>query len=149
AVVAMDRMNKIVSFNAYDRAVKVQAGVITQQLQEFAEEQGLFYPVDFASAGSSQIGGNIGTNAGGIKVIRYGMTREWVSGLTVVTGEGEILELNQGLMKNATGYDLRHLFIGSEGTLGIIVCATIQLVRQPETLTALVLAANSTGDFSE
>src|SRR5699024_10656108 len=79
AVVAMDRMNKIVSFNAYDRAVKVQAGVITQQLQEFAEEQGLFYPVDFASAGSSQIGGNIGTNAGGIKVIRYGMTREWVS----------------------------------------------------------------------
>src|SRR5699024_11231943 len=109
----------------------------TQQLQECAEEPGLFYPVGFASAGSSQIGGNICTKAGGIKVIRYGMTREWVSGLTVVTGEGEILELNQVLMKNATGYDLRHLFIGSEGTLGIIVDATIQLARQPENLTAL------------
>lgn len=147
AVVAMDRMNKVLSFDVYDRAVKVQAGVITQQLQEFAEEQGLFYPVDFASAGSSQIGGNIGTNAGGIKVIRYGMTREWVSGLTVVTGNGDVLELNQGLMKNATGYDLRHLFIGSEGTLGIIVDATIQLARQPENLTALVLGANSFADI--
>lgn len=146
AVVAMDRMNKVVSFDPFDRAVKVQAGVVTQQLQEFAEEQGLFYPVDFASAGSSQIGGNIGTNAGGIKVIRYGMTRDWVSGLTVVTGAGDVLELNQGLMKNATGYDLRHLFIGSEGTLGIIVDATIQLARPPENLTALVLGVNTFDD---
>lgn len=147
AVVAMDRMNKVLSYNPFDRAVKVQAGVVTQQLQEYAEEKGLFYPVDFASAGSSQIGGNIGTNAGGIKVIRYGMTREWVSGLTVVTGKGEVLELNQGLMKNATGYDLRHLFIGSEGTLGIIVDATIQLARQPEDLTALVLGVTSFDDL--
>lgn len=147
AVVAMDRMNRVLGFDAFNRSVKVQAGVVTQQLQEFAQEQGLFYPVDFASAGSSQIGGNIGTNAGGIKVIRYGMTREWVSGLTVVTGEGEILELNNGLMKNATGYDLRHLFIGSEGTLGIIVDATIQLARQPDNLTALVLGANSFADI--
>lgn len=147
AVVAMDRMNKVLEFNPYDRSVKVQAGVVTQQLQEFAEEKGLFYPVDFASAGSSQIGGNIGTNAGGIKVIRYGMTREWVSGLTVVTGKGEVLELNNGLMKNATGYDLRHLFIGSEGTLGIIVDATIQLARQPENLTALVLGVNTFDDI--
>src|SRR5699024_11053163 len=147
AVVAMDRMNKVVSFNPFDRAVKVQAGVDTQQLQEFAEEQGVFYPVDFASAGSSQIGGNIGTNAGGIKVIRYGMTRDWVSGVTVVTGAGDVLELNQGLMKNATGYDLRHLFIGSEGTLGIVVDATIQLARQPENLTALVLGVNTFDDI--
>src|SRR5699024_12308496 len=99
----MDRMNKVVSFNPFDRAVKVQAGGVRQQLQEFAQEQGLFYPVDFASAGSSQIGGNIGTNAGGIKVIRYGMTREWVSGLTVVRGEGEVLELNNGLRKSDSG----------------------------------------------
>ena len=70
-VVAFDRMNKILDFNEFDRAVTVQPGVITQQLQEFADEKGLFYPVDFASAGSSQIGGNINTNAGGIKVIRY------------------------------------------------------------------------------
>src|SRR5699024_12276165 len=120
----MDRMNKVVSFNPFDRAVKVQAGVVTQQLQEFAEEQGLFYPVDFASAGSSQIGGNIGTNAGGIKVIRYGMTRDWVSGVTVVTGAGDVLELNKGRMKNATGYDLRQLFIDAEGTQGHVVEAT-------------------------
>lgn len=117
----------------------VEAGVITEQLQDWAEEQGLFYPVDFASAGSSQMGGNISTNAGGIKVIRYGMTRDWVVGLKVVTGSGDILELNNGLMKNNAGYDLRHLIIGAEGTLGLVVEATIRLTRPPKNLTALVL----------
>ena len=140
-VVAFDRMNKILEFNEFDRAVTVQPGVITQQLQEFAEQKGLFYPVDFASAGSSQIGGNIGTNAGGIKVIRYGMTRDWITGLKVVTGKGELLDLNKGLIKNATGYDFRHLFIGAEGTLGFVVEATVKLARQPKDLTALVLGA--------
>ena len=97
--------------------------------------------MDFASAGSSQIGGNIGTNAGGIKVIRYGMTRDWITGLKVVTGKGELLDLNKGLIKNATGYDFRHLFIGSEGTLGFVVEATVKLTRQPKDLTCLVLGA--------
>lgn len=137
-VVAMDAMNKVLDFNLLDRAVTVQAGVVTKQLQDFAEQKGLYYPVDFASAGSSQIGGNIGTNAGGIKVIRYGMTRNWISGLKVVTGKGDVLELNKGLAKNATGYDLRHLFIGSEGTLGIVCEATVQLARAPQNLTVLV-----------
>lgn len=140
-VVAFDRMNKILNFNEFDRAVTVQPGVITQQLQDFAEDNGLFYPVDFASAGSSQIGGNIGTNAGGIKVIRYGMTRDWITGLKVITGKGELLDLNKGLIKNATGYDFRHLFIGAEGTLGFVVEATVKLARQPKDLTALVLGA--------
>src|SRR5690554_5505483 len=81
-VVAFDYMNQIQDFNAMVRTVKCGAGVITQQLQEYAEEQGLFYLVDFASSGSSQLGGNISTNAGGIKVIRWGMTRDWVAGLT-------------------------------------------------------------------
>jgi len=99
----------------------------------------LFYPVDFASAGSSQIGGNIGTNAGGIKVIRYGMTRDWVAGLTVVTGKGDILELNKDLVKNNTGYDMRQLFIGGEGTLGFITEATMRLTRPAKNLTVLVL----------
>ncbi|MEM8366954.1 FAD-binding oxidoreductase, partial [Morganella morganii] len=76
-VVAFDYMNRILDFNAFDRTVVCQPGVVTKQLQTFAEENGLYYPVDFASSGSSQIGGNIGTNAGGIKVIRYGMTRNW------------------------------------------------------------------------
>ncbi len=138
-VVAFDYMNQLRDFDPVDRTVICQAGVITEQLQNYAEEQGLFYPVDFASSGSSQIGGNISTNAGGIKVIKYGMTRDWVAGLTVVTGKGDILQLNNGLMKNNAGYDLRQLFIGAEGTLGFVVEATMRLTRPPEKLTALVL----------
>ncbi len=138
-VIAFDYMNSISGFNAMDKTVRCGAGVITEQLQNYAEEQGLFYPVDFASAGSSQIGGNIGTNAGGIKVIRYGMTRDWVAGLTVVTGKGDILELNKDLVKNNTGYDMRQLFIGGEGTLGFVTEATMRLTRPAKNLTVLVL----------
>jgi len=140
-VVAFDYMNQILDFNEFDRTVVCQPGVVTEALQQFAADQGLYYPVDFASAGSSQIGGNIGTNAGGIKVIRYGMTRNWVAGLKVVTGKGELLELNKDLIKNATGYDLRQLFIGAEGTLGFVVEATMRLDRAPKNLTAMVLGA--------
>ena len=142
-VVAFDLMNQVRDFNPIDRTAVCGAGVITEQLQHFAEEQGLFYPVDFASAGSSQIGGNIATNAGGIKVLRWGMTRDWVAGLTVVTGSGEVLELNRGLLKNNAGYDLRQLFIGAEGTLGLIVEATMQFTRPPKDLTALVLGVEN------
>ncbi len=139
-VVAFDRMNRILYFNAVDRHVICEPGVVTEQVQQFAEQQGLFYPVDFASSGSSQIGGNVATNAGGIKVIRYGMTRQWVMGLKVVTGSGELLDLNRGLVKNATGYDFRQLFIGSEGTLGLIVEVTLALTRPPEDPTVLLFA---------
>ncbi|MEG0827946.1 MAG: FAD-binding oxidoreductase, partial [Acinetobacter sp.] len=119
-VISMDKMNQILAFFPADRMVRVQAGVVTEQLQNYATDQGMYYPVDFASSGSSQIGGNIGTNAGGIKVIKYGMTRNWVLGLTVVTGKGDVLRLNKGMVKNATGYALQHLFIGGEGTLGLV-----------------------------
>jgi glycolate oxidase subunit GlcD len=139
-VVAFDRMNRILEFNAVDRQVVCEPGVVTEQLQQFAEQQGLFYPVDFASSGSSQIGGNVATNAGGIKVIRYGMTRQWVMGLKVVTGSGELLDLNRGLVKNATGYDFRQLFVGSEGTLGLIVEVTLALASPPQDPTVLLLA---------
>jgi len=138
-VVALDRLDDIGDFSAVDRTVRCGAGVVTGRLQAFAEEQGLFYPVDFASSGSSQIGGNIATNAGGIKVIRHGMTRDWVAGLKVVTGTGELLDLNRGLIKNNAGYDLRHLMIGSEGTLGMIVEATISLREPPGDLAVMVL----------
>lgn len=141
-VVSFDYMNAILDFSASDQAVRCQAGVVTEQLQNFAEENGFYYPVDFASAGSSQLGGNLSTNAGGIKVIKYGMSRDWVLGLKVVTGAGEILELNRDLLKNNTGYDLRHLFIGAEGTLGFITEATMKLTRQPNNLTVLVLGLN-------
>jgi FAD/FMN-containing dehydrogenase len=128
-VVSLDKMNKILDFNELDQTITAEAGIITQEVQEYAKEKGLIFPVNFASEGSSRIGGNIATNAGGIKVVKYGMFRDWVTGLKVVTGKGDILELNQGLIKNATGYDLRHLFIGSEGTLGFVVEATLKLTR--------------------
>ena len=138
-VIALDRLNGIADFNPVDRTVRCGAGVITEQLQQYAQEQGLFYPVDFASSGSSQIGGNISTNAGGIKVIRHGMTRDWVAGLKLVTGSGELLDLNRGLIKNNAGYDLRQLVIGAEGTLGLVVEATMRLSRPPQDLAVLVL----------
>ena len=145
-VVSFDRMNRVLGFEPADRLVRCQAGVVTQAVQAFAEEQGLSYPVDFASAGSSQIGGNVATNAGGIKVIRYGMTRDWVAGLTVVTGTGDVLKLNRGLVKNATGYDLRHLFIGSEGTLGFIVEVELRLTDPPAPSRVMVLGLDRFAD---
>jgi glycolate oxidase subunit GlcD len=141
-VVSFERMNKIKEFNATDSTVLIEAGVITENLQKFAQEKNLYYPVDFAARGSSHMGGNIATNAGGIKVVRYGLTRDWVAGLTVVTGTGDVLHLNQGLVKNATGYDLRHLFIGSEGTLGFITEALMKLSPPPPALQVMVLGAS-------
>ena len=138
-VVSFERMNKILDFSPEDRLVTCQAGVVTQQLQAFAAAQGLFYPVDFASAGSSQIGGNVATNAGGIKVIRYGLTRDWVAGMRVVTGRGDLLSCNAGLVKNATGYDFRHLMVGSEGTLGLICEVDMRLAAAPEPQVVMVL----------
>ena len=139
-VVSFDRMNRILHFNPVDRVVKCEAGVITSQLQDFAAAHGLFYPVDFSSSKSSQIGGNVATNAGGIRVIRYGLTRDWITGLTVVSGGGDCMNLNQSLAKNATGYDFRHLFIGSEGTLGLIVEVEVQLSSAPPPQKVIVLA---------
>ncbi|MDE0056469.1 MAG: FAD-binding oxidoreductase, partial [Gammaproteobacteria bacterium] len=146
-VVSFDRMNRMLDFNAADRVVRCEAGVVTQALQEYAAARNLFYPVDFASSGSSQIGGNISTNAGGIKVIRYGLTRDWVVGLTVVTGAGDVLECNNALVKNATGYDLRHLFIGAEGTLGFVVQADIRLLTAPAPARVMVLAIDRFADI--
>ncbi len=138
-VVAFDRMNKILDFNETDLVLTVQPGVITETVQNFAEEKGYYYPVDFAAVGSSQMGGTVATNAGGVKVVKYGLTRNWISGLKVVTGAGESLYLNKSLKKNATGYDLRHLLIGSEGTLGFFTQIEIQLTSQPKELKVLVL----------
>jgi FAD/FMN-containing dehydrogenase len=130
-VVSLKNMSSVIDFNAEDETITVQAGMSTQALQLEAEAKDLYFPIDFASKGTSCIGGNIATNAGGIHVIRYGMIREWVVGLKVITPLGQEMKLNNGLIKNNTGYDLRHLFIGSEGTLGIITEATIKLTRKP------------------
>lgn len=130
-VINMERMRSIIEINRTARTAHCQAGVVLEQLQAAAATQNLYFPVDFSSRGSAQIGGAIATNAGGIRVIKYGNMRDSVLGLTVVTGTGEILELNGPLHKNNSGYDLRHLFIGSEGTLGIITEAIIKLTSPP------------------
>lgn len=126
-VLSLEKMNKIIKVSEADSTITVQAGVVTDDLQSEAKKYGLHFPVEFSATGSSQIGGNVATNAGGVHVVKYGSTRDWVRSLTVVTGTGETLNLNNGLVKNNTGYDLRHLFIGSEGTLGIITEIEIEL----------------------
>ena len=131
-VVSFDKMNQILEFNLYEQTLCVEAGCITQDIQEFAKNKGFYFPISFASQGSSQIGGNIATNAGGVHVLRYGTMKNWVLGLEVVTGSGEILNLGRGLIKNAVGYHLKDLFIGSEGTLGFISKATLSLTLPPE-----------------
>jgi FAD/FMN-containing dehydrogenase len=139
-VVSFERMNKVLDFDPIDRTLTVQPGLILEALQAAAVQHGLMYPVDFAARGSCSIGGNIATNAGGIRVIRYGNTREWIAGLKVVTGTGELLDLNRGLIKNSSGYDLRHLLIGAEGTLGLVVEACVRLTDPPPPSNVMVLA---------
>lgn len=139
-VLSLEKMNKILDYNEVEHTLWVEAGVITETVQDFAKQKALLYPVDFAARGSSQIGGNVATNAGGIKVIRYGLTRSWVTGLEVVTGKGDLLDLNKGLVKNATGYDLRHLMIGSEGTLGIVTKVGLQLAKASPNLSVFLFA---------
>jgi FAD/FMN-containing dehydrogenase len=146
-VVSFDRMNKILDYSAKDRIVTCEPGLVTANLQAFAEEQGLYYPVDFASSGSSQIGGNVATNAGGIKVIRYGLTRDWVAGMKVVTGTGALLDCNAGLVKNATGYDFRHLMVGSEGTLGLMCELDMRLAPKPEPQSVMVVGVPKVVDL--
>lgn len=130
-VVSFERMNRVLNFNAVDRTLTVEPGIALESVQKIAGEHGYIYPVDFAARGSCSIGGNIATNAGGIRVIRYGNTREWVVGLKLVTASGELFEFNRGLIKNSSGYDLRHLVIGAEGTLGLVVEATLRLTAPP------------------
>ena len=139
-VLSLERMNRVLDFNAIDRTLTVQPGMILQHVHEAARQHDLVYPVDFAARGSCSIGGNIATNAGGIRVIRYGNTREWIAGLKVVTGNGELLEFNRGLIKNSSGYDFRQLLIGSEGTLGIVVEATLKLTDPPPPSQVMLLA---------
>ena len=142
-VLSLERMNRVLDFNAVDRLLTVQAGMPLEAVHNAAREHGLQYPVDFAARGSCSIGGNIATNAGGIRVIRYGNTREWVAGMKVVTGTGELLDLNRGLVKNSSGYDLRHLMIASDGTLGIVVEATLRLTDLPPASNVMLLALPS------
>ncbi len=141
-VLSLERMRALHDVDTLAMTVRVQAGAITESVHQHCAKDGLFWPVDFASKGSSQVGGNIATNAGGVRVIRYGLTRNWVLGLQVVTPNGDVLELNGALEKNNTGVDLRQLFIGSEGILGVITEATLKLTRLPEKVDVFLFAVN-------
>ncbi|MBX3189569.1 MAG: FAD-binding oxidoreductase [Labilithrix sp.] len=138
-VLSLARMRRMDPVDVLGATVRVQAGAVTEAVHEHCAPHGLTWPVDFASKGSSTVGGNIATNAGGVKVIRYGLTRQWVLGLEVVLASGEVLALGGALEKNNTGLDLRQLFIGSEGTLGVVTEATLKLARVEARSTVMLL----------
>lgn len=131
-VLSLTRMNKVRTLDAGNLTITVDAGCVLQNLQEACEKAGFLFPLSLASEGSCTIGGNLGTNAGGTQVVRYGNTRDLCLGLEVVTAQGEIWDGLSGLRKDNTGYDLRHLFIGSEGTLGVITGAIMKLYPMPK-----------------
>ena len=139
-VLSLSRMARIDPIDRISRSVRVQAGAITQTVHEHCEAAGLQWPIDLAAKGTSQIGGNLSTNAGGLKVVRYGMARKWVSALQIVTMQGEVIELNRGLEKNNTGYSLTQLLIGSEGTLAVITEAELKLTRIPKHLSVFLFS---------
>ncbi len=131
-VLSLTRMNKVRTLDAGNLTITVDAGCVLQNLQETCEKAGFLFPLSLASEGSCTIGGNLGTNAGGTQVVRYGNTRDLCLGLEVVNAQGEIWDGLTGLRKDNTGYDLRHLFIGSEGTLGVITGAIMKLYPMPK-----------------
>ena len=131
-VLSLTRMNQVRALDGANLTITVDAGCVLQAIQEVCEQAGFLFPLSLASEGSCTIGGNLGTNAGGTQVVRFGNTRELCLGLEVVTPQGEIWDGLTGLRKDNTGYDLRHLMIGSEGTLGVITGATMKLYPLPK-----------------
>ncbi len=138
-VISTERMNRIEELDTLGRTMTLQAGVPLQAVHEAAERAGLMFPVDLGARGSCQIGGNVSTNAGGLRVIRYGMTRDNVLGLEAVLSDGTVVSSMNHMLKNNSGYDLKQLFIGSEGTLGIVTRLVLRLrTSLPARHTALV-----------
>ena len=130
-IISFDKMNNVIDYDSSDRTVLCEPGITTHELQNFALSNDLYYPVNFSSSGSSQIGGNIATNAGGIKVIKYGHTKNYVNGLEVISGDGKKYNYDKRLIKNATGPDLKDIFIGSEGIFGLFTKCRMRLINKP------------------
>ena len=130
-VLSLTRMNQVLAIDGANMTISMQAGCVLQNLQEAADTAGYLFPLSLAAEGSCTIGGNLGTNAGGTQVLRFGNTRDLCLGLEVVTAQGDIWNGLSGLRKDNTGYDLTDLMIGAEGTLGIITAATMKLYPQP------------------
>jgi FAD/FMN-containing dehydrogenase len=139
-VVSLERMNRMEAVDVINRTLTVEAGVPLQKVQEAAAEAGLLFPLDLGARGSCTIGGNISTNAGGNSVIRYGMMREQLLGVEAVMADGTIISSLNGVIKNNTGYDLKQLFVGSEGTLGIVTRAVLRLRPLPRSCNTALLA---------
>lgn len=139
---SLERMNQIEEVDVLGRTMRVQAGVPLQTIQERADAEGLLFPLDLGARGSCQIGGNISTNAGGNRVLRYGMTRDMVLGIEAVLADGTIVSALNRMIKNNAGYDIKHLFIGSEGTLGIVTRAVLRLRQRPRSHSAALVAVS-------
>jgi FAD/FMN-containing dehydrogenase len=142
-ILSLSRMNKIRSLDCLGMTMEVEAGCILQTAQEAAAEGGLLLPVSYAAEGSAQLGGAVSTNAGGINVLRYGMMRQRVLGLEAVLADGTIVDGMRRLVKDNAGYDWKQLFIGSEGTLGVVTAATIKLAPRPKYTTTAWLSVAS------
>ncbi|HUS34338.1 MAG TPA: FAD-binding oxidoreductase, partial [Verrucomicrobiae bacterium] len=145
-VVSLMRLNRIKEINADDFVAVVEPGVLTEQLQKEVEKLRRFYPPDPASRADCSIGGNIATNAGGPRCLKYGVTREYVLGLEVVLVDGSVVRLGSRTHKNKTGFDLAKLFVGSEGMLGIVTEATLKLLPLPPYRAALAIGYKSMRD---
>ncbi|MEO0574747.1 MAG: FAD-binding oxidoreductase [Pseudomonadota bacterium] len=152
-IVNLQRMNTVHHVDAQNFSMHVDAGCTLAQVRNEAAAANRLFALDVTSAGSCQIGGNVSTNAGGVNVLRYGCAREQVLGLEVVTADGRVLQLGRALRKNTAGYDLKQLFIGAEGTLGIITAVHLKLFSRPPCATVLWLttldAANAVSLYSE
>ncbi len=141
-VISTEKLNKIVEFDEVSRTITVEAGVILEDIQLRVNEKALLFPMNFGARGSAQIGGVIATNAGGLSVFRYGMTRNLVLGLEVVLADGTIISSLKKVIKDNAGYNLKHWFIGTEGTLGIITKAVLKLVEAPKSRISVFIALN-------
>jgi len=142
-VLSLERMNAVESIDTRSRCMTVQAGVILQSVQEKSADAGLMFPLDLGARASCTIGGNIATNAGGVRVLRYGMMRDLVLGVEAVLADGSVISSMFKLLKNNTGYDLRQLFLGSEGTLGVVTRAVLRLYESPVGVETALLAVSS------
>ena len=142
-VISLERLNKIKEINPTDQSVTVEAGLILSDLQKKCDENNLIFPLSLASEGSCSLGGNIASNAGGVAVLYYGNTRELVMGLEVVLSDGSIINNLKTLIKDNTGYSIKDLFVGSEGTLGVITAATLKVFPKPINMYTALLSVDS------
>jgi len=148
-IISLNRMNAIREIDPLNQTMTVEAGVILATVQSAAEDTGLLFPLSLGAEGSCMIGGNIATNAGGVNVLRYGNTRDLVLGLEVVLPDGRIWNGLRALRKDNTGYDLKHLFMGAEGTLGIITAAVLKLFPRPKAKETAMIALPGLNEVAE